>query len=113
MVTENTLLCTDPEESCFLCDATVDVKFEPCDHAVMCSGCAQRAKKCPKCRVSKMNTPQFIPSCLLKVSWESYRIKFVLYNRGRPQFQGICPSFRVFVLVSLIFNYLHDITATS
>ena len=30
----------------------MDVKFEPCGHAVMCAECAQRAKKCPICKVS-------------------------------------------------------------
>ncbi len=39
-------------EPCFLCEAPVDVKFEPCGHAVMCSECAQRARKCPTCKVS-------------------------------------------------------------
>ena len=39
------------EEFCFLCESPVDVKFEPCGHALMCSTCAQRAKKCPQCKV--------------------------------------------------------------
>ena len=38
-------------EPCFLCESPVDVKFEPCGHAMMCSTCAQRAKKCPHCKV--------------------------------------------------------------
>ena len=42
----------DPEEACFMCEAKIDVKFIPCEHAVMCSTCAQRAKRCPTCRVS-------------------------------------------------------------
>ena len=29
----------------------MDIKFEPCGHAMMCSTCAQRAKKCPQCKV--------------------------------------------------------------
>ena len=36
---------------CFLCDSSVDIKFEPCGHAMMCSTCAQRAKRCPQCKV--------------------------------------------------------------
>ena len=39
------------QESCFLCESPVDVKFEPCGHASMCSTCAERAKKCPQCKV--------------------------------------------------------------
>ncbi|CAI8025486.1 E3 ubiquitin-protein ligase mib1 [Geodia barretti] len=35
---------------CFLCEASVDVKFEPCGHALMCRNCADRAKKCPLCK---------------------------------------------------------------
>ena len=38
-------------EECFLCDAPVDVKFEPCGHAILCHECAERAKKCLKCKV--------------------------------------------------------------
>ena len=41
------------QESCFLCESPVDVKFEPCGHATMCSTCAERAKKCPQCKVRK------------------------------------------------------------
>ena len=40
-------------ELCFLCESPVDVKFEPCGHAMMCSTCAQRARKCPECKVKK------------------------------------------------------------
>ena len=36
---------------CFLCEMPVDVKFEPCGHALMCNQCAERAKKCPTCKV--------------------------------------------------------------
>lgn len=35
---------------CFLCEMPVDVKFEPCGHALMCNQCAERAKKCPTCK---------------------------------------------------------------
>ena len=28
----------------------MDVKFEPCGHALMCHNCADRAKKCPTCK---------------------------------------------------------------
>ena len=38
---------------CFLCESPVDIKFEPCGHAMMCSTCAQRAKKCPQCKVGE------------------------------------------------------------
>ncbi len=34
-----------------MCDDPVDVKFEPCGHAMMCSAHAQRAKRCPTCKV--------------------------------------------------------------
>lgn len=36
---------------CLLCDELVDVRFEPCGHAVVCTKCAERAKKCPSCKV--------------------------------------------------------------
>ena len=42
-------------EECFLCESPVDVQFEPCGHAMMCSTCAQRAKKCPQCKVKSIN----------------------------------------------------------
>ena len=38
-------------EECFLCESPVEVRFEPCGHAILCSACAERAKKCIKCRV--------------------------------------------------------------
>lgn len=41
----------DGHNLCFLCEAPVDVKFEPCGHALMCHDCAKRAKKCPTCKV--------------------------------------------------------------
>lgn len=42
---------TDSHLVCFLCESPVDVKFEPCGHALMCHNCANRAKKCPTCKV--------------------------------------------------------------
>ena len=39
---------------CFLCESSVDVKFEPCGHALMCHSCADRAKKCPLCKVCSL-----------------------------------------------------------
>ena len=36
---------------CFLCESPVDIKLEPCGHVILCSTCAQRAKKCPQCKV--------------------------------------------------------------
>ena len=42
----------EEELLCFLCESPVDVQLEPCKHAVLCDSCAQRAKKCPHCRVS-------------------------------------------------------------
>ena len=38
-------------EECFLCDLPVEVKFEPCGHAILCGTCSLRAKKCIKCKV--------------------------------------------------------------
>ena len=38
-------------EECFLCESPVEVKFEPCGHAVLCAICSERAKKCVKCKV--------------------------------------------------------------
>ncbi len=34
----------------------MDVAFDPCGHAIMCSTCAQRAMKCPICKVSELDT---------------------------------------------------------
>ena len=42
--------CLGKKQVCFLCEAPVDVKFEPCGHALMCHNCADRAKKCPTCK---------------------------------------------------------------
>lgn len=36
---------------CVLCENPADVKFEPCGHIIMCSVCADRAKRCPVCKV--------------------------------------------------------------
>ena len=38
-------------ELCVLCENPADVKFEPCGHVTMCSDCADRAKRCPVCKV--------------------------------------------------------------
>ena len=38
-------------ELCVLCENPADVKFEPCGHITMCSDCADRAKRCPVCKV--------------------------------------------------------------
>ena len=45
---------SDPDV-CYLCDNSVDVQIEPCGHAAMCNKCAQRAKRCPICRVFNYN----------------------------------------------------------
>lgn len=39
------------DELCALCENPADVKFEPCGHIIMCKGCADRAKRCPICKV--------------------------------------------------------------
>ena len=38
-------------ELCVLCESPADVKFEPCGHTIMCKECADRAKRCPNCKV--------------------------------------------------------------
>ena len=38
-------------ERCVLCENPADVKFEPCGHIIMCKECADRAKRCPICKV--------------------------------------------------------------
>ena len=61
-------------ELCFLCEDPIDIKFEPCGHAVMCSACAQRTRKCPICKVriksKSIENPSFIVNlpCTLKAS---------------------------------------------
>ena len=49
---EPTPVADSSTTECF-CESPVDVKFEPCGHAMMCSTCAQRAKKCPQCKVEE------------------------------------------------------------
>ena len=39
-------------ELCFLCDTPITIKFDPCEHSVVCEQCARRASKCPHCKVS-------------------------------------------------------------
>ena len=39
------------DKLCALCENPADVKFEPCGHVTMCSDCADRAKRCPVCKV--------------------------------------------------------------
>ena len=46
-----TLNTADDIELCVLCENLADVKFEPCGHVTMCSDCADRAKRCPVCKV--------------------------------------------------------------
>ena len=54
-----------------MCESPVDVRFEPCGHAVMCSSCAPSPpKRCPRCKVILNN----IGSQLL----QSY--VFMIYN---------------------------------
>ncbi|XP_064385292.1 E3 ubiquitin-protein ligase MIB1-like isoform X2 [Halichondria panicea] len=52
-------------EPCFLCEAPVDVKFEPCGHAVMCAECAQRAKKCPTCKAAVKTISKLSKVCVM------------------------------------------------
>ena len=49
---------------CFLCESPVDIKFEPCGHAMMCSTCAQRAKKCPQCKVGEYLIKDLCTPCV-------------------------------------------------
>ena len=43
---------TETDSICELCEEeAIDVRFLPCEHAVICSICAQRATKCIKCKV--------------------------------------------------------------
>lgn len=55
------------EQGCFLCESVVDVQLEPCNHAILCNDCAQRAKKCPLCRVSVGGTKTVIALTLYAV----------------------------------------------
>ena len=38
--------------SCFLCEGSCDISFQPCGHTAMCAECAQPVKRCPTCQVS-------------------------------------------------------------
>lgn len=38
-------------ELCCLCEIPADAKLDPCRHIVMCYHCANKAKRCPTCRV--------------------------------------------------------------
>jgi hypothetical protein len=40
------------ENVCCLCDEEINVKLQPCGHAVMCFKCSHIAKRCPICTVS-------------------------------------------------------------
>ena len=46
--------CSDPAELCLLCDTPITVRFQPCEHSVVCEDCARRASKCPHCKVCKV-----------------------------------------------------------
>ena len=35
----------------------MDVKLEPCEHTVMCCRCANKAKRCPTCKVALFYNP--------------------------------------------------------
>ena len=50
---ESTPAADGSTTECFLCESPMDIKFEPCGHAMICSTCAQRAKKCPQCKVEE------------------------------------------------------------
>ena len=41
-------------QPCLLCEEhPAIIKFSPCGHTVLCSRCAERAKRCLQCKVSK------------------------------------------------------------
>ena len=41
-------------QPCLLCEEhPAIIKFSPCGHTVLCSRCAERAKRCLRCKVSK------------------------------------------------------------
>ena len=43
----------DAGKLCQLCEEhPASIRFSPCGHTVLCSECAQRAKKCLQCKVS-------------------------------------------------------------
>ena len=57
LITESTLTAVQPSgvsrQLCLLCeDYPANVRFSPCGHTVLCSRCAERAKKCLHCKVS-------------------------------------------------------------
>jgi E3 ubiquitin-protein ligase mind-bomb len=56
---------TDGHDICFLCEAPVDVKFEPCGHALMCHNCADRAKKCPTCKKQVKTISKLKEMCVM------------------------------------------------
>ena len=42
------------KQPCLLCEEhPANIKFSPCGHTVLCSRCAERAKRCLQCKVSK------------------------------------------------------------
>eukprot|EP00731_Ephydatia_muelleri_P014626 Em0008g346a len=47
---------------CLLCDNPVDVRFEPCGHAIMCASHASTAKKCPECKTPVKSFPKLLCS---------------------------------------------------
>ena len=55
------------ENVCCLCDEEINVKLQPCGHAVMCFKCSHIAKRCPICTVSGV-VPQFVDVCMVMVS---------------------------------------------
>jgi hypothetical protein len=66
---ESTPVADSLTAECFMCgESPVDIKFEPCGHAMMCSTCAQRAKKCPQCKVGEQLTQGLIHSVCLYVT---------------------------------------------
>ncbi|XP_064385298.1 uncharacterized protein LOC135334154 [Halichondria panicea] len=52
-------------ELCFLCEDPIDIKFEPCGHAVMCSACAQRTRKCPICKAAVKTISKLSKVCVM------------------------------------------------
>ena len=65
---ESTPAADGSTTECFLCESPVDIKFEPCGHAMMCSTCAQRAKKCPQCKVGEYLIKDLCMSCVYYVT---------------------------------------------
>ena len=77
-------LFIDGYDVCFLCEAPVDVRFEPCGHARMCHDCGARAKKCPTCKVyadcCKFNRNKAMFAYLTKSVWMVNIRTFHLYH---------------------------------